>query len=370
MNTERLMYDTRVDISGDIVEPAYKGDNVITAVFAPDNKFCKYFGVALQSLIENSNPNYNYDILVFESDINQHNKRILLNMIPNNFSLRFFDIKGYIKNNFKNLKLNAKCRWSISMYYRIFIPLIMKDYDKVLYLDSDVCVLCDLVELFNQNYGNMEAAATKDSIVQVFSSWKGRREYFNECLGMDIPENYFNSGVLLFNVKQINPKEYIDKVYKASNLPGLTFPDQDMLNFIFYGKTYFLDKEYNYESGASKVNLSNEDYNKAMKVEQNAQIIHFTTDRKPWLFPNDYNSRIFWEYARKSPFYEEIIYNNTSAKLVILSNKKRIFIKYYFYKILSNLTFGKLHEILKEKRYKWKNYVNNYRQIKKLKSNY
>ena len=131
---DRLLYDSKYDISGNSIEPAYEGNNVITAVFAPDNKFCKYFGVALQSLIENANSKYNYDIIVLDADIEQRNKRILLNMIPRNFTLRFFDIDRYIKNNFKNLKLYARLRWGINIYYRMFIPFIMKDYEKVLNL--------------------------------------------------------------------------------------------------------------------------------------------------------------------------------------------------------------------------------------------
>ena len=39
-------------------------------------------------------------------------------------------------------------------------------------------------------------------------------------------------------------------------------------------------------------------------------IVHFTTKVKPWNTPSCALGKRFWSYARMSPFYEEIVYEN------------------------------------------------------------
>ena len=75
-----------------LIEPAFATPNAYTLVFAPDNNYTPYFGVALKSLIINSKPNELYDIILFENDISERNKKLLAAMLPKNFSLRFFNL--------------------------------------------------------------------------------------------------------------------------------------------------------------------------------------------------------------------------------------------------------------------------------------
>lgn len=373
---ERLLYESKYDISGDSIEPVYEGDNVITAVFAPDNNFCKYFGVALQSLIENADRNLLYDIVVFENDITSVNKERLIQMLPQNFSLRFFDINSSLKRKFKNLKFPPILNWSISMYYRIFIPLLMNNYKRVLYIDSDVCIINDLKELFNIDFCGKQVAVTYDSVTRILKTEKNRKheKFMKSTLKLEEPEQYFNSGIMLFNNDNINIEDYTKKIISALHISGLKYPDQDILNVIFAKNKLMIDKTWNYENGMMACcpiyylkQLNQKDYSDFAYTKDNFKIIHYTTEVKPWIYPKIDKADIFWKYARKSPFYEEIIYENTLFKSSILARKKHIISKYYFYKFLSSITFGKLREKYTSKRYKWKKLVNKYRQIKKLK---
>ena len=85
------------------IKPIFKGKNVLPIVFAFNDEYSKYFSVALQSLIENSSKNYNYDIVALISNVQEDNKKTLLKMIPNNFSLRFFNMKEYLPVKFKDI---------------------------------------------------------------------------------------------------------------------------------------------------------------------------------------------------------------------------------------------------------------------------
>lgn len=135
------------------INPAFDNSS-INIVFSFNNEYSKFFSVALQSLIDNSDCNKNYDIAVFSSDIKERSIKMLLRMIPPNFSLRFYNPTNYIENTFQNLNLEKKQYWSVEMYYRIFIPLVMQKYERVLYLDSDIIINNNIDKLFSITFDN------------------------------------------------------------------------------------------------------------------------------------------------------------------------------------------------------------------------
>ena len=181
------------------IEPIW--DDAKTIVFAPDNRYCKYFSVALQSLLNNSQKESNYDIIIFHNEIEQKNQVMLKSMLPSNFSIRFIDIDKHIYKIFGELKLQSKNYWSISMYYRIFIPFIMQKYSKVLYCDSDICFNNSIDKLFDINFDDKSLLAIIDDASTILYKNKKRKKYMEDVLGLKSPENYFNSGVLMFKVR-------------------------------------------------------------------------------------------------------------------------------------------------------------------------
>lgn len=50
-----------------------------------------------------------------------------------------------------------------------------------------------------------------------------------------------------------------------------------------------------------------------LNAKANPKIIHFAGDRKPWRYPDEEYAEIWWEYARKTPFYEEILKRMTMS---------------------------------------------------------
>ena len=84
-------------------------------------------------------------------------------MLPENFSLRFFDISDFILNNFPAINLKTMNNWSVEIYNRIFIPLLMPAYKKVLYLDTDIIINSSLKELFDIDFENKQILAVKDA---------------------------------------------------------------------------------------------------------------------------------------------------------------------------------------------------------------
>lgn len=360
------------------IEPAFKDEHARTIVFAPDNNYCKYFGVALLSLIDHSRKEDNYDLIVFESDITERNKKLLQSLLPPNFSLRFFDINDFISEQIGAISFETREYWSISMYYRIFIPILMQKYKKVLYCDADICFNQPLDELFNIDFEGKELLAVWDSITPIMNLDKGRARHILEELALPNPQEYFNSGVLMFNIPAIKLDNYLESFKTALTTKELRFPDQDILNIMFNGKLKTLPMKYNYQYHLPifRKNYLNEIWGDFIKdflaARENPVIIHYTSSRKPWHAPQEEWANVFWNYARKSPFYEEIMYHNfkiggvSVETIKNLNHKGRIYYNYYKSKIFSFLTFGKRKKHYQEKRDKFKIRVQEIRKFSKL----
>lgn len=192
------------------IKPVFENKKALPIVFSFNNEYSKYFAVALKSLIDNTNNQLFYDIVVFSSDISERNRKLLEEMLPQNFSLRFFNVSNILED----INLPTMKYWSIDMYYRIIIPIIMPDYEKVLYLDSDIVIKDDISRLFDINFEGNKLLAIPDSfnLVSCLKESEERNEYIKNCLSLSNSDMYFNSGVLLFNIQSFNAKEYLETI--------------------------------------------------------------------------------------------------------------------------------------------------------------
>ena len=130
--------------------PPVFGDDAVTIVYVISEGFSKFFAPALQSLIDNSTPGRKYDIVIMHSNVGEQNIARLTEMAPENFSVRFFNVNDAVNALFKDM-LKVRSYWNVSTYYRCFIPIMMHDYRKVLYLDSDMIFL-DVDSVFDADF--------------------------------------------------------------------------------------------------------------------------------------------------------------------------------------------------------------------------
>ena len=65
-------------MSNDIItlRPAFERNNV-PVVLAFNNLYAPYGGVTIQSILDYASEENNYDIIIFESDVSEENKRLL-----------------------------------------------------------------------------------------------------------------------------------------------------------------------------------------------------------------------------------------------------------------------------------------------------
>lgn len=329
--------------------------NVVPIVFATNDNYAPYMAVTIESLMENASTQRYYDLYVFYDYLSkQHKNKIsLLNYKYENLGIEFININSYIENS----ELYSKSHYSKEMYYRLLIPEILQKYSKVLYLDCDLAVEDDVCCLYDIDI--------KDNLVGAVKNYTNHSmlKYVENVLGLEA-EVYFNSGVMLFNNQECLSYKLKEKCLRIlAEKPVLACPDQDILNLACLGRVVYIDLVWNfYWHHIVEENLKKAKEQMSYKEAFYApKIIHYTTAKKPWNSPHSEFSECWWNYAKKTDFYEEILYNNLLSSTRKVDNLKtdsfycdvfnfwKISCKYWRYKIFSKLFWGKKRKKYKEK---------------------
>lgn len=346
-------------------------DNKITVpvVFATDKNFVPYLYVAIQSLVDNTSKDNNYDIVILYTDVEQYKLDSFKDFIAENISVRFYDMSALMAQ-YKE-RWYVHWNWSNAIYYRFFIPKLFANYNKVLYLDGDIIINTDLAELYNIELDDCLLGAIQD-ISQQMTGYSGE-DYRENVLHIE-RKKYFNSGILSMNIAELIKFDFCSKCLQVlKELETPVFPDQDVINLVCCDKIKYIDYNYNLMWNClhyfkdAKERMDYDTYDKYIKSWELPKIFHFCGAYRPWKQPNLRYSSYFWKYARKTPYYEEILYSNTTSKDVVRSQirnvlyRKKIYFNYLKCKILKMLTSGKRREHYIEKSKKLKAQVNDYR---------
>ena len=264
---------------------------IIPIFFAVDNGYVPFLAVALQSLVEHVSEKYYYYIRILYTNVSEESKNKIKKYERENVKIEFVPFDKYIKKI--QDKLYTRDYFSNATYYRLFIPELYEQYDKALYLDSDIVLLADVAELYNIDMGDNLVAAAPDGVMQtikVFQDWA------EKIVGVASYKNYFNAGVLLMNLDELRKFNFYDKfVYSLDKIKFSVAQDQDYLNRLCKGRVKLIDGVWD------KMPVENDNIDmKDLKLR------HYNLTYKPWHFDNVQYQDIFWEYAKKTEYYDEI----------------------------------------------------------------
>ena len=265
-------------------------NKTISIFFACDENFVKFTAVTITSLIANASKEFSYDIHILCTKIGEDKKQKVIKLANENFKIYFDDVTNYLKSI--SYRLPIRDYYSKTTYYRLFISEMFPELDKALYLDSDMIVLGDVSELYNHDIGeNYVGACNEQAMVQtdVYGT------YVEQCIGLD-RNKYFNAGMLLINCAQFRKQKILDQFIRLLHeYSFVVTQDEDYLNFICKDKVFWIENSWNVET-----------YGKIKYSEATAKIIHYLMVGKPWHFKDVPFAEIFWNYAKQTPFYEEI----------------------------------------------------------------
>ena len=200
-----------------------KNEKIIPIFFAIDDGYTPFLAVALQSLIDNANKEYKYLIKVLHTNVQKEHMEQIKKFESENVSIEFVDLSYYIEK--VKDKLYTRDYYTNTTYFRLFLPELYPQYDKVLYLDSDIIVVGDISELYNTDMGTNLVAAAPDDIIQYNKVFQ---DYAELVVGVASYKNYFNAGVLLMNLDELRKFNFQEKfLYLLGTVKFSVAQDQD-----------------------------------------------------------------------------------------------------------------------------------------------
>ena len=196
------------------------------------NKYYFYHMLtSIYSLLEN-NKECNITIHIIEDNISAYQRNLLENIYLkySNIKINIYPIK--LIQKFIDKYNIPKWRGTDIANARLFAREIIDNVNKILYIDSDTIIKNSLTELFNNECNNPISAVKEINIPSHM------KNLINE---------YYNSGVILFDYKLWDKENYTKRLYDGvKNLDiQLIFPDQDLMNIIFYKEIATLSPDYN-----------------------------------------------------------------------------------------------------------------------------
>ena len=296
-------------------------ENSVDICFCTSDQYAPYCGVAIRSIIYNSDPDRFYDILIMEADVTEDNKEKIVSLISDsaNFQIRFVDLKKGL--GLINLKTWA--HFSVVPCYKLLLfSDFFKNYNKMVVFDTDLICQRDVAKLYDLDIKDHLIAAADDAlmqwevalnrvVVQDVAPSMRTSDYLKDYLGLGSDEHYFNNGVLVFNLKEFRNSNAYERTLFKLRSKGYVYLEQDALNEITVGRVYRLDYNWNLVGAHKKDEickaLSGERLEKYLSACESPYIIHYAGGRKPWTHRDLPFAENFLFYAKKTIWYESIL---------------------------------------------------------------
>lgn len=276
--------------------------NIIPIAFAFDNNLAFPACVCLSSLMMHAKLDTFYDIFILHSEKEELQKEEL-NKLPTyypNCRINYRTVDGTFDQAFEIRGITTPA------YYRLLIPELIPEYDKVIYSDVDVIFREDLSEIYQTDLEGYYIAGV-DSIAHLIP---GLKAYYEKERGGEAKGQIY-SGNLIINSRKILEDNLIPE-FKKHIPEKYKFQDMDILNIVCKGYIKYLTPSFcltNYinEFAVHRMNEIKEIWTESeIRHALDFGIVHYN-GVKPWK-AYCVNFDIWWEYYRKSPYFDEKFY--------------------------------------------------------------
>lgn len=266
----------------------------IPIFFSIDDGYIPCLGVAIKSIQENASDKHNYHIYVLYTSMSEVNiNNIKTEFAKDNFTIDFYDIQKNVSDKEETLSVRLRDYYSNTIYYRLFIQNEFPQYDKALYIDSDIVLVDDIANLYNMELGDHLLGVVRDGVVEYGPKILG--EYVENFVCVPT-EKYFNSGVLVMNLKEMRKAQIEERflyLIDKYNIDTVA-PDQDYLNVLCQGRTLMLPESWD----------KMPDFCGGYPDIKDLHLIHFNMFRKPWHYDDVAYQEAFWKYAKQTSYYD------------------------------------------------------------------
>ena len=270
----------------------------ISIAYAPDDNYVNQTVVSMKSALEH---NEQVEFIIMYSKLSAESMQ-KLGAVGGSLRLIKMD-----ESQFADLTLS---KWvTVQAWFRIKLPDLCKDLDKVLYLDCDTLIRGNLDELFSMDLTGKYLAGVKDV-------W-GVSKYVKR-LGMKSGV-YVNSGMLLFNCNYCRKEHFFDKVvdFAKNNAKIIEFCDQDSINKVVDEYKLVISPKYNLMDTwwrGGYYEFEGEEETEYLQSKENPIIAHLTGLKPAFKGCGNKFKDEWWEVAKKTKIYDELLRDYMASK--------------------------------------------------------
>ncbi len=270
----------------------------ISIAYAPDDKYVNQTVVSMKSALE-------------------HNEQVEFIIMYSKLSAESMQKLGAVGGSLRLIKMDESLfsdltlsKWvTVQAWFRIKLPDLCKDLDKVLYLDCDTLVRGNLDELFSMDLTDKYLAGVKDV-------W-GVSKYVKR---LDMKSGvYVNSGMLLFNCDYCRKEHFFDKVvdFAKNNAKIIEFCDQDSINKVVDEHKLVVSPKYNLMDTwwrGGYYEFEGEEEAEYLRAKENPLIAHLTGLKPAFKGCGNKFKDEWWEVAKRTKIYDELLRDYMASK--------------------------------------------------------
>lgn len=267
-----------------MTQPGKSSKNVVIPVcLACDRNYLKPLASTMASILSNKLPSDFIRFYILENTFTESDHQLLdqLKSIAD-FEVEYINVRNKI---LQYVSITDKDHLSIAAYFRLFIPELISQEDKIIYLDCDIIVESSLSELYGME--------PEDAYILGVRDLDARRNI--KRLGT---KRYINSGVMLMNSRKMRDDHVIDQFIDVivNQHEKIEMHDQDVIAIVLGEHIRYIPSSWNGQIARMPVK------EKFSRLHE-ANILHYVGHRKPWL-PNKRAKfrENYFRYQRMTPF--------------------------------------------------------------------
>lgn len=254
-----------LDLTGEVL-PALQESKTLDIAFSVNNRYAQYLGATILSILAH-HPKEEVRVHILYKEIAQSILQDLDNLAQQtpNLELHFHLLED---QQFSAIPIRTE-QFPIESFSRFLLPELLADLDRILYLDVDILVHGNLMELFQTDLEGYALGAIVEADIFKYYQW------YLDSLGFAATDAYFSSGVLLMDLNKMRQDGATNQLVTMAidKARDYKFPDQDILNLYYKGNFKQLSPAYNYTDVRKQ--------NKELATDE-IIIEHFNGDIKAW----------------------------------------------------------------------------------------
>ena len=265
--------------------------HVALAVHDPRGTYSQHAGVVMASIFENTRSPVCVHVLHDETLTDGNRKKLQQAATEYGQQADFLDVSSSVKALGEDAAGLTR-EFSMGTLFRLALPRLLC-LPKVIYLDCDIVVNTDIVELWELHLDNCPLAGVPDrEMLRKMNRAFSRSTIAAAINGSKSERGYVNAGVLVMDLDRIRREHDLiaeGVAWFSRYRHCAESPDQDFLNALFRGRIKILPERFNRCS--------------PYHGDPSRSILHASASIKPWNGLQDLPvESLYWKYLFKSPW--------------------------------------------------------------------